>query len=239
MAPRPTRIHLVRHGRVEPPWPERVYGRLDVPLSADGLEDARRAAERLAERPLEAVWSSGLVRAEAGAELLRQGRELARHIDARLEEIDRGRWAGRSFAAIESDEPGALARWSADPGRLRSPEGESLADVAARALPALGELARLHPGGEVAVVAHSWVIRVAVCHTLELPLRAAPRLDLPPGSLTTIDWPVHDLAAEREFESDGDPAQTAGTGTDPNAGRWSGRVPVLVGLNLCVAPERV
>lgn len=225
-----TRIHLVRHGRVEAPWPERVYGRLDVPLSEAGRQDARGAAERLAPRPLDAVWSSGLERAEIGAELLRQGRGLERRIDARLEEIDRGRWAGRSFAAIEREEPGALARWSADPGGVRSPDGESLTDVAARVLPALGELALLHPGGEVAVVAHSWVIRVAVCHTLSAPLALAPRLDLPPGSLTSLDWPVHADGGE-------EPHAVAGQ-TDPNASRWSGRMPVLVGLNLWAAPGR-
>ena len=39
-----TRLFLVRHGAVERAWRGRIYGDLDVPLSAAGEAQARRIA---------------------------------------------------------------------------------------------------------------------------------------------------------------------------------------------------
>ena len=83
---------------------------------------------------------------------------------------------------------GGLARAPLDHA---APGGESLADVQARVLPRLAEWARLFRGTSVAIVAHSWVVRVSVCAALDLSLDRAARLEVPTGSITTIDWPAN------------------------------------------------
>ncbi len=185
----PTRLFLARHGSVDVSWHGRVYGDLDAPLSRRGEAEAQELAERLSDRPLAAVLSSGLARAEYGAAALRAGRLLERRDDRALLEIDRGEWRGLPLAEIEERWPGAWARWWADPDHDRPPGGETLADLMRRVVPCVEKLAREFPGAEVAVVAHSWVIRVAVCRALGLPSRAATRLDLPPSGLCILDWP--------------------------------------------------
>lgn len=193
----PTRLHLVRHGRVRPEWESRVYGDLDVPLAAEGEDQARRVARVLGPVPLAGVVSSGLERAEFGAALLRAGRGLARRDEPELREIRRGEWAGLGLDEIERRWPGGWARWWRDPASVRPPGGESLADLSARVVPALERLVAAHGAAELAVVGHSWVIRVAVCHALGLAPGAATRLDLPPGSMVALDWP-EDAAGELE-----------------------------------------
>ena len=185
-----TRLILVRHGAVDAAWRDRVYGCLDVPLSEEGRGEARTAAARLAEAELAAVVSSGLARAEFGAALLRADRALERQDDFDLREIDRGAWAGRPLADLERDEPGAWRAWHERPATNRAPDGESLADLAVRVRPRFDAWAARHPGASVAIVSHSWVVRVAVCTVLDVSLDQAPRFDVTTGGVVVIEWPV-------------------------------------------------
>lgn len=191
-----TRLYLVRHGEVDPSWHGRLYGALDVPLSERGRREAERVAARLADVPLAAVVSSGLQRAEHGAELLRRTRTLPRADDPALRELDRGTWAGLTREDLDAREPGAFAAWIEAPSSRRPPGGESLADLRARVAPRLAHWAAACPGSALAIVTHGWVIRVAVCEALEAPLELAPRLDVRTGDIVVLDWSSHDGAPE-------------------------------------------
>ena len=184
-----TRIHCVRHGRVSKKWHGRVYGQMDVELSEEGEREARRAGAALASIELAGVVSSGLERAEYGAACIRENRGLPRRDETALAEIDRGEWAGLLPIEIEERWPGGWQNWWRNPAELRPPGGESLADLAARVLPCVHALADAHLGEEIAVVAHSWVIRVCVTYALGQDPGAATRLDLPPASIVVLDWP--------------------------------------------------
>ncbi len=185
-----TRLFLIRHGEIDERWRGRIYGAFEVPLSRRGEEEARSLAQQLQLEPLAAVVSSGLSRAEFTAALLREGRGLQRLDDPDLRELERGVWTGLSLDELERLQPGAWADWHRAPGSLRPEGGESLADLARRALPALDRWALRFPGANVALVTHSWVIRIAVCRALGLELEAAPRLEVPTGSLVIVDWPL-------------------------------------------------
>ena len=54
----------------------------------------------------------------------------------------------------------------ADVGRFQFPDGESLADVSARAWPAFEGIAVRHPGSQVLVVAHGGPNRIILCRAL-------------------------------------------------------------------------
>ena len=185
---RVTRLHLVRHGVVEARWTGRLYGDLDVALSEEGRDQARAAAERLADRELDGVVSSDLARARFGAECIAAGRELEVRTLPALREISRGEWAGRPVDELRAEAPGALEGWFDEPEDARPPGGESIGDLRGRVLPALHALANEHPGGELAVVAHGWVIRSTLGWVLGLPATALTRLHVPPASIATIDW---------------------------------------------------
>ena len=193
--PLQTRVHLVRHGRVSAEWRGRVYGQLDVALSDDGKGEAQRAADALVGHEFACVVSSGLERAEFGAACIRSTRRLERRDESALAEIDRGEWAGLLPVEIEERWPGGWRSWWLEPARHRPPGGESLADLEARVLPCVQGLADEYPERELAIVAHSWVIRVCVTHALGLPAAAATQLDLPPASVVVLDWPHAEIGA--------------------------------------------
>ncbi len=182
-----TRFYLVRHGHVDEAWQGLIYGDLDAPLSAAGKFEARRVAEMLADVPLVAVVSSGLPRAEFGAASIRCGRNLSRRDEPALREIRRGEWGGLALTEIERRWPGSWARWWADPERERPPGGESLEDLSHRVMPCMTALSHEYTGGEVAIVAHSWVIRIIACAALGLSPGGAKHFDLAPGAVAILD----------------------------------------------------
>lgn len=69
------KLILVRHGHTplnRPGADERLRGWLDVPLDEGGLKEAEVIAERLAEYPIEIIYSSDLRRARQTAEVIRR-----------------------------------------------------------------------------------------------------------------------------------------------------------------------
>lgn len=182
-----TRLYLLRHGEVESAWRGKIYGNLEVELSDRGRRDARDCAVRLAEVPLAGILSSGLGRTAYGAARLARGRSVTPAVEPRLREIDRGAWRGRTFAQVDREFGGAWSRWAADPAGQSPPGGESLADLAARVRPALAEWSERFSGHAWAAVAHSWVVRVALCDAFGLDLVHAPRLDVRTGSIHVLE----------------------------------------------------
>ncbi len=198
---RATRLHFCRHGEVDPSWRDRVYGGLDIPLSAEGRARFERLALALADQPFDAVYSSDLERALVGARLLAAPRGLEVRADPRLREIDRGRWAGKSFDRIEEEWPGAWEAYRRDPDGYRGHGGESHRDLLDRVLPFLEEVLAEHEGGIVLLVCHGQVMRAVTARVLGIPGPRSLSLMHSYGGLTTIDvfedgeWVVQALNA--------------------------------------------
>jgi broad specificity phosphatase PhoE len=184
---RSTRVLLLRHGRVAEQWESRIYGGMDVPLSAAGCEEAKRVARLLADVQLDVVVSSGLARAEYTAALLRRPRGLKRRDEEAFREIERGVWRGTPIAEMDPEE---WAAWQREPSRTRPRGGESLGDLAQRVLPRMRALVGELDGRTLALVSHGWVMRVILCEVLGLPLDASTTLAMPTSALVVLDWPL-------------------------------------------------
>lgn len=123
-APLP-RLYLARHGETAWSRSGQHTGRLDLPLTPHGEENARRLAARLARVPFTLVLTSPLTRARRTCELAGFGARAV--VDADLTEWDYGAYQGKTAAQIRCERPG----WEIF--RDGCPQGESLAQVAARA----------------------------------------------------------------------------------------------------------
>ncbi len=174
MKPEETRLLLIRHG--EAGRPGVLHGHVDVPLTDRGREQVWRLARRLAEEPLNAVYSSDLSRARESARILAEERGLGVVEDPAFRELSMGAWDGVPVDELLRREPEALRQWWDDPVCTGPPGGESLRDLARRVLPALERVIRAHPGQTVALVAHGGVNRVILLDRLEAPLEAFHRL---------------------------------------------------------------
>ncbi len=198
----PCRIHLVRHGEVDPGWRGKIYGGLDVDLAPEGKQRFVDLAPSVVGMQICALYSSGLSRAIHGASCFAQVLGLKVTQDARFNEIDRGQWAGLSTEEIEGRWPGALDAYKRSPGSFGGHGGETFADLHARTWPALQDLAENHPNEETLLVCHAQVIRVLVAGLLAIPFADSLRLMLSHGGITTLDrfpdgvWGVQAVNAE-------------------------------------------
>ncbi|MBL1092503.1 MULTISPECIES: histidine phosphatase family protein [Streptomyces] len=186
------RIILARHGKTEWSVSGRHTGRTDVPL----LDEGRRGAKLLGERLHHAPWdglpgvevrTSPLVRAKETCELAGFG-DRAQEWDA-LMEIDYGAYEGLTPAEIQAARPGWLI-W-----RDGVPEGESLAEVSARADEVVA-WAR-SADRDVLVFAHGHVLRALGARWLGLDISFGARIRLEPTSLSVLGWAYGEPAIER------------------------------------------
>ena len=166
-------LYLVRHGATENncAYPPRLQGRrTDPPLSAEGLLQAQRTGGWLAGRPLDAVYSSPLLRARQTAEAIACRHGLEPELVDDLIEVDVGLWEGRSWEEIERTDSEAYRLFMTDATVHPYLGGENLSVVAARAVPAMERLAARNVDRTIAVVAHNVVNRLCLAHLLKSPL---------------------------------------------------------------------
>src|SRR5947207_3423551 len=103
-----------------------------------------------------------------------------------LREMAMGRWDGLTAEQIQEREPAAFADWMARVGEFAFPEGESAADLLARAWPAFEAIVAAHEGKAVAVVAHGGTNRALLCAALGLPLARLLALGQDYGALSVL-----------------------------------------------------
>lgn len=130
-------------------------GTRDVTLTELGERQARAAGRELARTPFERVFSSDLMRAYRTAELALASRDVPVVQSQALRERSCGAWEACAVAEIENDgRIDVLLSF-----RARPPGGESLHDVAVRAL---RWLATVDTSSDTLVVAHGALIRSVI-----------------------------------------------------------------------------
>jgi len=156
-----TLIYLVRHGQTDWNLQHRIQGSTDIPLNDTGRGQASRAGALLARRSWDQLYSSPLSRAFETATIIGQqiGIGPPQLLEA-LVERNYGEAEGMTDAQIDASYPGD----EPVPGR------ESRAEVAARVMPALLELAEQHSGEHIVITTHGAVIRTVLLH-LDAPVR--------------------------------------------------------------------
>jgi broad specificity phosphatase PhoE len=181
------RIHLVRHGTTTLNVENRYRGRLDVPLDAEGWEDARRAARQLANEGLVAVYSSPLQRARDTAQTVADAAGVPEIVDSfGLINLDYGQWDALTSDEAAAHDPEAYARYQTFEPGATCPGGENLDDAAARVVDAIREIGARHPGQQVGAVSHAAMVRLALAMVSGTP-RSEWRRSLPNGSITVFE----------------------------------------------------
>lgn len=152
-----TTIYLARHAESDWNAENRFQGHTDRPLTERGRAQAEALADELADKPLEAVFSSPLHRALDTAELVAARHDLPAIPVEALREVDVGGWAGFSRSEVEVRFPDAFGRWLA--GGEGWENGETYDEMAERVLAAVRQIAGEHPESTVLIVSHGGPIR--------------------------------------------------------------------------------
>jgi 2,3-bisphosphoglycerate-dependent phosphoglycerate mutase len=165
-----TSVYLARHGQSDWNAETRWQGHADRPLTELGRRQAGQLADRLADVPLAAVYSSDLERARATAEAVAGPRGLAVVPLADLREIDVGSWSGLTRAEAEERFPAAYLRWAE--GGQGWDDGETYEQMTDRVVRAVVGIGARHPDESVLVVAHGGPIRALHATALGIDIAA-------------------------------------------------------------------
>jgi broad specificity phosphatase PhoE/ribonuclease HI len=199
----PTVTILLRHGET-PLTRERRFsgtGGSDPSLTDKGRAQAAAAGRSLADSGVGrvVVVSSPLVRTRETAELVAEALGAGPVVvDDDLRELNFGEWDGFSFAEVRERWPAEHAAFMRST-RAVPPGGESLEAVALRVATARARLVETYARRTVVVVTHVTPVKVLVASALGAPLEAVHRMELGPGSLTTINWWTDGNASLRTY----------------------------------------
>jgi 2,3-bisphosphoglycerate-dependent phosphoglycerate mutase len=192
-------VLLVRHAQAEVPDEQgRYLSGGAVPLSERGSRQARLLAESLRGLHVDRMWSSDLLRAAQTAEHLAAVVGVSpAHVKA-FREVNCGLFDGATIAELRSEHPeyvswveagfqqGFATPQSHFPADLRFPDGESVMDMAQRAIPAFLEVCDAPAGHVSLVVSHAWVICVVLCYVLGLGADKYYRFGMPNAGMSVV-----------------------------------------------------
>jgi len=181
---------IIRHGETLWNRENRFQGSADIPLSDKGRAQARRVAVALADKPLDAIYSSPLSRALDTAKAVAAEHSMDIQVMDDLQEINVGEWSGKTWAEIREMWPELEKNWREDPYTSGPPPGgEDYQDFQVRCINALDTIAAQHTDSElVAIVCHGGVIRAVMRELLKLPGQSRGRIYSLNCSITRMRW---------------------------------------------------
>lgn len=157
-----TEILLIRHGETEWNVGKRLQGHTDVALNDEGRRQAAALGRFLLDEPLDAIYSSDLLRAYDTAQAVAIPRGMQVQSEQGLRERCFGAFEGLNHPEIKEKFPEDYAAWQRRDIDARYPDGErraeTLREFAARAVDCISRLASMPGNRKIAVFTHGGVL---------------------------------------------------------------------------------
>ncbi|MER6283693.1 bifunctional RNase H/acid phosphatase [Streptomyces sviceus] len=187
----PATFVLLRHGET-PLTPQKRFsgsGGTDPSLSDIGREQARRAAEALAERgTIQHILASPLARTRQTAQAVADRLGIEVTVEDGLIETDFGAWEGLTFGEVRERYPDDLTTWLSDPEAQPTGGGESFAATATRIAATRDKLVAAYAGRTVLLVTHVTPIKTFVRLALGAPPESLFRMELSAASMSVVAY---------------------------------------------------
>ncbi len=187
------RLVLIRHAHSEANASGVLSGRLpDIHLSDKGLEQSLSLATRLGSFPVSQLRISPMERCFETVQpwinqhLVTKNRSIEPVIDPNLNEVDYGKWSGKKLAVLSKNKLWKVVQES--PSRMYFPSGEGIAQMQARAMSSVHEMASLKSKGCGVIVSHGDVIKSIVASALGMHLDEFQRIIIDPASVSIIEY---------------------------------------------------
>ena len=180
---------LVRHGLTAVTGPVLSGRAPGIHLDERGQKQADALAARIAVLPLAAIVTSPMERCVETAAAIRDAQKATPewHVDDRLTECGYGEWTGKALKDLVKDPLWKVVQ--SQPSAVRFPGGESLTEMAARAVASIREWdARLGEDAVWVASSHGDVIKAVVADALGLHLDQYQRIVPDPCSVSVIRY---------------------------------------------------
>jgi probable phosphomutase (TIGR03848 family) len=180
-----TIIILVRHGENDWVKKHRLAGWIPgIHLNDNGRLQAQAAADRLARLPVNAIYSSPVLRCLETAVTIAAPHNLNVIELPDVGEVRYGQWEGKKIKKLARQ-----SAWQAVqhyPSRFQFPDGESLRGVQFRAVEALEKLSAHHVKEVIIVVSHADLIKLVLAYYMGIHVDLFQRLVISPASASIL-----------------------------------------------------
>lgn len=160
--------YIVRHGKTQWNMLKKTQGKMDSPLTEEGIAAAKTLRKKMEALSIDRVYSSDLKRAMHTAELLVPGKTIREMPGFR--EIDFGVWEGKTIDAIKTDYAKMHDTWRSAPEGVHFPNGESMMQAQERVLRTFWSIDAKEQDRNILIVAHGMIIKLLLVGLLEAPM---------------------------------------------------------------------
>ncbi len=182
------KIYLLRHGQSEWNLLGRVQGQSDIDLNNKGIEQAKKAAERLVEEDIDLIYSSDLSRAYETAEIVGKKLDLEVGTLCGIREINFGTWEGLDTKTIEARHNEHYKKWRTEPHNIKFDEGEDLITVQKRALKDINKVMKENPGKNILLVSHGTAIKTIILGLLDIDISKYNKMTVGNVGISIIEF---------------------------------------------------
>lgn len=165
----PAIFYIVRHGETVWNIEGRMQGHRDSPLTEEGISQAKKLGQELANIHFDHVLSSDLLRAKRTAELITLEKKLAVNTTHLLRERTFGAYEGARREEFQKSNESLIAQYEKLSRDKKwkfkyADDIESNEELIGRLIPLLRETAVTYPGKTILIVTHGGVLRVLLRH---------------------------------------------------------------------------
>jgi len=165
-----TTIYMVRHCESEGNACRRSHALFDGIVTQKGLQQAQALADRFADIPVTAIYSSDAYRSRVTAEPLAKAKNLPVQYRLLLREYTIGAWEGLGIGYTANRFPEIYARWLEAPYDHNIPGADPFSLIAERGCVGIRKIAAENPGGTVVAITHSCTLTCALTKLLGQPI---------------------------------------------------------------------
>jgi len=203
-----TRFILVRHGETAWTRQRRYQGSSNVPLSPIGKKQVRSLAKKIHRYEADLMYTSTLKRACESGEILLPAVGLKPKKDQRLNEINFGRWEGKTAKELLEGKDRIYEKWL-NGSWVTPPGGESMLAFRMRIRDFIHDCRKKHNNKNILVVFHGGAINMFLLEALKLPKRYMFHFHIDPASVTVLNF-YYNLNSHSNGNHSRDAAQLAG-----------------------------
>ncbi|MGB0129897.1 MAG: histidine phosphatase family protein [Rhodocyclaceae bacterium] len=165
-----TILCVARHGETDWNTAGILQGWIDVPINANGRQQAYELAENLGRWRFQLVFTSPLRRASETASIVAEILGLPPPLIAEgLRERNFGLAQGKPKSELSATDPNLYREILRRNPACEFEQGETMDEFADRVLDSLKEIANRHAGARMLVITHGWVMDVITRHIGHLP----------------------------------------------------------------------
>lgn len=181
------KIYLVRHGKIDTGIEKKYIGATNLPLTHEGMEQAKLLKEYFKDIPIENIFTSPLKRCLQTTEIICEENKQDYIVVNEFSEINMGIWENKPIEYIKKNFPQSYKDRGENLASFIPPQGESFSQLANRVLPLFARIVK-NNSENILIVAHAGVNRVILSEILEFSIQDIFSMQQPYGCINELTF---------------------------------------------------